>query len=100
VGFGHGKHFCLGCWRALSCALRRALRRLEHVELTGKPEWIKSSFVVGFKHLPIRYGSRGGLERGARDPLIGGISTGRAEGAAPRSLGHHVAIQRALADAA
>jgi len=30
-------------------------RRLEHAELTGEPEWIKSSFVVGLKHLPIRY---------------------------------------------
>jgi len=25
------------------------------VELAGEPQWIKSSFVVGLKHLPTRY---------------------------------------------
>jgi hypothetical protein len=58
LGFGHGEHFCLGSH--LARRSQRALfaelsRRLEHVELTGKPEWIASSFVVGYKHLPIRY---------------------------------------------
>ena len=24
-------------------------------ELAGEPEWIKASFVVGLKHLPVRY---------------------------------------------
>ena len=58
LGFGTGEHFCLGSH--LARRSQRALfaelsRRLEHVELTGEPQWIKSSFVVGFKHLPIRY---------------------------------------------
>jgi cytochrome P450 len=58
LGFGHGEHFCLGSH--LARRSQRALfgelaRRLEHVELTGEPKWIKSSFVVGYKHLPIRY---------------------------------------------
>ena len=58
VGFGHGEHFCLGAH--LARRSQRALfgeltRRLEHVERTAEPQWISSSFVVGFKHLPIRY---------------------------------------------
>jgi cytochrome P450 len=64
LGFGHGEHFCLGSH--LARRSQRALfaelsRRLEHVELTGEPRWIKSSFVVGFKHLPIRYRIARGL---------------------------------------
>jgi len=58
LGFGHGEHFCLGSH--LARRSQRALfaelsRRLEHVELVGEAEWIQSSFVVGIKHLPIRY---------------------------------------------
>ena len=58
LGFGIGEHFCLGAH--LARRSQRALfaelsRRLEHVELIGDPEWIASSFVVGLKHLPIRY---------------------------------------------
>jgi hypothetical protein len=28
---------------------------VESWELAGDPEWIKASFVVGLKHLPVRY---------------------------------------------
>ena len=58
VGFGHGEHFCLGSHlarRSQRALFAELARRLEHVELAGEPEWIKSSFVVGLKHLPIRY---------------------------------------------
>jgi cytochrome P450 len=58
VGFGHGEHFCLGSHlarRSQRALFAELARRLEHVELIGDPEWIQSSFVVGFKHLPIRY---------------------------------------------
>lgn len=58
VGFGHGEHFCLGAHlarRSQVALFRELARRLEHVELAGEPEWIRSSFVVGLKHLPIRY---------------------------------------------
>jgi hypothetical protein len=58
LGFGIGEHFCLGAH--LARRSQRALfgelaRRLESVELAGEPDWIQSSFVVGLKHLPIRY---------------------------------------------
>jgi cytochrome P450 len=58
LGFGVGEHFCLGA--NLAKRSQRALwlelaSRLESVELVGEPEWIHSSFVVGLKHLPVRY---------------------------------------------
>ena len=31
------------------------ISRLEDVELAGEPERIAASFVVGLKHLPLRY---------------------------------------------
>jgi cytochrome P450 len=58
LGFGIGEHFCLGAnfARRSQCALFRELvSRLEHVELAGEPEQISSSFIIGHKHLPIRY---------------------------------------------
>jgi cytochrome P450 len=58
LGFGHGEHFCLGAHlarRSQRALFAELARRLEHVELLGDPVWIRSSFVVGLKHLPIRY---------------------------------------------
>jgi cytochrome P450 len=61
LGFGYGEHFCLGAH--LARRSQRALfgelaRRVESIELAGEPQWIQSSFVVGLKHLPIRYRMR------------------------------------------
>jgi cytochrome P450 len=58
LGFGIGEHFCLGA--NLARRSQRALwlelaKRLEWAELAGQPEQIHSSFVVGLKHLPVRY---------------------------------------------
>jgi cytochrome P450 len=58
LGFGIGEHFCLGA--NLARRSQRALwleliSRLESVELAGDPQQIQASFVVGLKHLPIRY---------------------------------------------
>ena len=58
LGFGVGEHFCLGANMA-----RRSMRalwlelaaRMESVEQIGEAERIHSAFVVGLKHLPIRY---------------------------------------------
>lgn len=58
LGFGIGEHFCLGAHlaRRSQAALLRQLRtRLESIERAGEPEQIRSSFVVGLKHLPVRY---------------------------------------------
>lgn len=58
LGFGFGEHFCLGA--NLARQSQRAfwnelLPRLEAVESAGSPEQVQSAFVVGQKHLPIRY---------------------------------------------
>jgi len=58
LGFGIGEHFCLGSHlarRSQRALFAELARRLERVELAGEPQWIQSSFVVGLKHLPIRY---------------------------------------------
>lgn len=58
LGFGIGEHFCLGAHlaRRSQAALLRQLRtRLESIERAGEPEQIRSSFVVGLKHLPVKY---------------------------------------------
>jgi cholest-4-en-3-one 26-monooxygenase len=58
VGFGRGEHVCLGAHLArleLRCAFQQLARRLEHVELAGTPERVRSSFVGGIKRVPIRW---------------------------------------------
>lgn len=65
LAFGVGEHFCLGA--NLAKRSQRALwlelaSRVESVELIGEPEWIHSPFVVGLKHLPMRYRIRPAIE--------------------------------------
>jgi len=58
LAFGVGEHYCAGAHVArleLRVAFRHLARRLEHVELTGPPERLRSSLVGGIKKLPIRY---------------------------------------------
>lgn len=58
LGFGVGEHYCLGA--NLAKRSQRALwleliSRLQTIEGIGEPERIHSAFVVGLKHLPVRY---------------------------------------------
>ncbi len=58
LGFGIGVHFCLGANLArleLEEIFRRLVPRLDEVELVGPVERMRSSFVGGIKHMPIRY---------------------------------------------
>lgn len=57
IAFGYGEHFCMGAHfarQSLVAILDELVRRVEHWELAGEPEWIHASFVVGLKHLPVR----------------------------------------------
>jgi cytochrome P450 len=57
LAFGIGEHFCLGSHLArleLQIIFRHLLQRLEHVELAGPIDRLRSSFVGGIKHMPIR----------------------------------------------
>ena len=55
---GVGERFCLGTnlarW-AQRALFHELTSRIESLELAGEPEYIRSGFVVGLKHLPIRY---------------------------------------------
>jgi cytochrome P450 len=58
IGFGRGEHVCLGAHLArleLRCAFAQLRERLQHVELAGPPERVRSSFVGGIKRVPIRW---------------------------------------------
>ncbi len=58
LAFGIGEHFCLGANLArleLEVIYQQLAQRLEGLELTGPVERLRSSFVGGIKHLPIRY---------------------------------------------
>ena len=58
LSFGIGEHFCLGANLArleLAVIFAELAKRLEHAELAGPVERLRSSFVGGVKHMPIRY---------------------------------------------
>jgi cytochrome P450 len=58
LAFGHGEHFCMGTHfarQSMRAIVEELAGRVEHWELAGEPEWIRASFVVGLKHLPVRY---------------------------------------------
>ena len=58
VGFGIGEHFCLGASLArleLRVIFEQLAARLEHIELDGAYERMRSSFLGGMKRLPIRH---------------------------------------------
>jgi cholest-4-en-3-one 26-monooxygenase len=58
IGFGMGEHVCLGAHLArleLRHAFRQLRQRLEHCELAGPVERVRSSFVGGIKRAPMRW---------------------------------------------
>jgi cholest-4-en-3-one 26-monooxygenase len=61
LAFGIGEHFCLGANLArleLQMIFREMAARLDKVELAGPIARMRSSFVGGIKHMPIRYKMR------------------------------------------
>jgi cytochrome P450 len=58
LAFGFGVHYCLGAMLArmeMKAMFSALLPRITHIELTGEPTLVRSSFVSGLKTLPIRY---------------------------------------------
>lgn len=57
LAFGRGVHFCMGS-RIAEMQLRvlweETLARFQHVEVVGPPVRIRSNFVKGYAHLPVR----------------------------------------------
>jgi cytochrome P450 len=57
LAFGRGVHFCMGS-RIAEMQLRvlweEVLARFRHVEVVGTPVRVRSNFVKGYAHLPVR----------------------------------------------
>ena len=61
LAFGHGEHFCLGANLArieLKVIIEAINRRLPDLELAGPVERLRSNFVAGIKHMPVRFSAK------------------------------------------
>ncbi len=57
LAFGIGVHFCMGSRLAemqLRVLWEETLRRFRAVEMVGKPVRVRSPFVKGYTHVPVR----------------------------------------------
>jgi cytochrome P450 len=58
LAFGIGEHFCLGAGFArkeLRVMFQELFRRFPDIEMSGQPERLRSNFINGIKHLPVRF---------------------------------------------
>ncbi len=58
LAFGIGEHFCLGAGFArkeLKVMFEELFRRFPDIELDGPAERLRSNFINGIKHLPVRF---------------------------------------------
>ena len=58
LAFGFGPHFCLGASLArleMRALFGELLRRLPDIEVAGPVERLRSNFINGIKHLPVRF---------------------------------------------
>ncbi|MXW89312.1 MAG: cytochrome P450, partial [Acidimicrobiaceae bacterium] len=58
MAFGrNGPHLCLGAWLARMEArlvYEELMKRVDRLEPDGEPEYLRSNFIAGIKHLPVR----------------------------------------------
>lgn len=58
LAFGIGEHFCLGAGFArleLTVLFEELFRRFPDIELSGPAQRLRSTFIGGIKHLPVRF---------------------------------------------
>jgi cholest-4-en-3-one 26-monooxygenase len=58
LAFGIGEHFCLGAGFArleLTVIFQELFRRFPDIQLDGEPERLRSTFIGGIKHLPVKF---------------------------------------------
>jgi cytochrome P450 len=58
LAFGIGEHFCLGAGFArleLKVIFEEFFRRFPDIQLDGPPERLRSTFIGGIKHLPVKF---------------------------------------------
>ena len=57
LAFGTGRHICLGASLArleVRIVFEELLKRIASIEITGEPDRLRSNFINGIKHLPVR----------------------------------------------
>ena len=57
--FGAGRHVCLGASLArleVRVVFEELLKRVDSIEIVGDPDRLRSNFINGIKHLPVRFG--------------------------------------------
>jgi len=62
LGFGFGRHYCLGAHLAkleIRALFTELLARIDRIELAGEPRLMHSTLVSGPKNLPVRFSMRG-----------------------------------------
>ena len=60
LAFGVGEHFCLGTHLArqeIREMFRQLLARMPDIELAGEVQYLRSHFIDGVKHIPVKYTS-------------------------------------------
>ncbi len=53
----NGPHLCLGAWLArmeIRLVFEELMKRVTRFELAGEPEFLRSNFISGIKHLPVK----------------------------------------------
>jgi cytochrome P450 len=58
LAFGHGEHYCLGANLArleTKVMIEEVMARLPDMELAGEVSRLRSHFVAGIKHMPVRF---------------------------------------------
>jgi cytochrome P450 len=66
LAFGIGEHFCLGAGFArmeLQVMFEELFRRFPDIEMDGEAERLRSNFIGGIKHLPVRFTPESKQER-------------------------------------
>jgi len=58
MAFGrNGPHLCLGAWLArmeVRLVFEELLKRVDRFELNGEIRHLRSNFIAGIKHLPVK----------------------------------------------
>jgi cytochrome P450 len=60
LAFGTGRHVCLGASLArleVRVVFEELLKRVDSVEIAGEPIRLRSNFINGIKHLPVKVAS-------------------------------------------
>ena len=62
LAFGVGEHFCLGTHLArqeIRAMFQHILARMPDIELAGEVQYLRSHFIDGVKHIPVKYTAEG-----------------------------------------